>query len=159
MFPLTLTYLWLLFLGQSQARNIPANVQELYDSVVAQGSCKKPLQTGFYDMPRSNDNSELYTLPPPLSPSTLPLRAFLVSSIYCHISYPLTQASSTVATTSRTTASSTCRAATGSWQTWTWTVTGPSRRTMMEGAATRTRLGAQRPCGGLSLRTRTASWT
>ncbi|KAI2611598.1 glycoside hydrolase family 75 protein [Hypoxylon fragiforme] len=60
MFPLTLTYLWLLFLGQSQARNIPANVQELYDSVVAQGSCKKPLQTGFYDMPRSNDNSFVY---------------------------------------------------------------------------------------------------
>ncbi|OTA65313.1 glycoside hydrolase family 75 protein [Hypoxylon sp. EC38] len=39
-----------LLLASVQARDIPSNVQNFYDSVVAQGSCKKPLQTGFYDL-------------------------------------------------------------------------------------------------------------
>ncbi|KAI0837277.1 glycoside hydrolase family 75 protein [Hypoxylon sp. FL0890] len=52
--------LLLLLLVSAQARDIPSNVQEFYDSVVAQGSCKKPLQTGFYDMVNSDDNSFAY---------------------------------------------------------------------------------------------------
>ncbi|KAI1411645.1 glycoside hydrolase family 75 protein [Hypoxylon sp. FL1857] len=39
-----------LLLASVQARDIPSNVQRFYDSVIAQGSCNKPLQTGFYDM-------------------------------------------------------------------------------------------------------------
>lgn len=35
-------------------------MRKFYDSVVAQGSCKKSLQSGFYDMVNSNDNSFTY---------------------------------------------------------------------------------------------------
>lgn len=34
--------------GAAAARSVPANVQSLYNSIVAQGSCKSPLATGFY---------------------------------------------------------------------------------------------------------------
>ncbi|KAI1381117.1 glycoside hydrolase family 75 protein [Hypoxylon crocopeplum] len=49
-----------LLLAPVQARDIPTNVQDFYDSVVAQGSCKQPLQSGFYDMVNSDDNSFTY---------------------------------------------------------------------------------------------------
>ncbi|KAK0766384.1 hypothetical protein N5P37_000107 [Trichoderma harzianum] len=34
--------------GAAAARSVPANVQSLYNSIVAQGSCRSPLATGFY---------------------------------------------------------------------------------------------------------------
>ncbi|KAI8959474.1 glycoside hydrolase family 75 protein [Daldinia sp. FL1419] len=49
----------LLFIS-AWSRDIPDNVKEFYDAVVAQGSCKTPLQSGFYDMVNSNDNSFTY---------------------------------------------------------------------------------------------------
>ncbi|KAI1382783.1 glycoside hydrolase family 75 protein [Hypoxylon trugodes] len=54
-------YLFLSFLlASAQARDIPSNLRNFYNSVVTQGSCKKPLQGGFYDMAGSSDNSFAY---------------------------------------------------------------------------------------------------
>ncbi|KAI0381664.1 glycoside hydrolase family 75 protein [Hypomontagnella monticulosa] len=49
-----------LLLASVQAQRIPANVRELYDEIVERGSCERPLQTGFYDMVNSDDDSFVY---------------------------------------------------------------------------------------------------
>ncbi|KAI2615141.1 glycoside hydrolase family 75 protein [Hypoxylon sp. NC1633] len=49
-----------LLLASAQARDIPSNIRHFYNSVVAQGSCNKPLQSGFYNMANSDDNSFAY---------------------------------------------------------------------------------------------------
>ncbi|KAI2777170.1 glycoside hydrolase family 75 protein [Daldinia loculata] len=47
-------------LDSVRARDIPINIGNFYDSVVAQGSCREPLQSGFYDTAHSNDNGFTY---------------------------------------------------------------------------------------------------
>ncbi|KAI0845260.1 glycoside hydrolase family 75 protein [Daldinia vernicosa] len=54
------TCLLSLLLVSARARDIPFNIKNFYESVVAQGSCKRPLQTGFYDMAHSDDNNFTY---------------------------------------------------------------------------------------------------
>lgn len=46
-----------LLLGVTNAISVPSNIQNLYDSIVAQGECKNKAATGFYaldDGPSSN---------------------------------------------------------------------------------------------------------
>ncbi|KAL7948707.1 fungal chitosanase of glycosyl hydrolase group 75 domain-containing protein [Trichoderma barbatum] len=43
--------------GAAAARSVPANVQSLYNSIVAQGSCRSPLATGFYSSDGDNGST------------------------------------------------------------------------------------------------------
>ncbi|KAI1479408.1 glycoside hydrolase family 75 protein [Daldinia sp. EC12] len=54
------TYLLTLLFVSAQSRDIPTNIRQFYNSVVAQGSCNSPLKTGFYDMVHNEDNSFAY---------------------------------------------------------------------------------------------------
>ncbi|KAI1799204.1 glycoside hydrolase family 75 protein [Daldinia bambusicola] len=53
-------YLLIILFASAHTRYIPTNVREFYNSVVAQGSCNSPLQSGFYDIVHDDDNSFAY---------------------------------------------------------------------------------------------------
>jgi len=50
--------------AQIQARDVPSNIQSLYNSIKSQGTCNNKLATGFYSTD-GGPNSNL-----PLSPSS-----------------------------------------------------------------------------------------
>lgn len=48
-----------LLVAQAVARDVPANVQSLFDSITSQGSCSNELATGFYS--REGDSKGAHT--------------------------------------------------------------------------------------------------
>jgi hypothetical protein len=68
----------LLLVAGASARDIPSNVQDLYNSITAQGKCNDIAATGFY----SNEGDSGGNFDSPLPPPSFPLVSFFLTVIF-----------------------------------------------------------------------------